>query len=210
MSQKVVLASRNAGKLAELREVLRGRVAGLNVDEDLINVADLEDTDVVEDGVTFEQNALKKAREVSAHTGMVALADDSGLAVNVLGGAPGIFSARWSGQHGDDEANLNLLLSQLSDIDDPHRGAAFVCAAAVAAPEGEEHVVEGRLVGTLLKAPRGEGGFGYDPILAPEGSQYSCAELTAEQKNEISHRGQAFRALATSIETVLKNRAGQA
>jgi XTP/dITP diphosphohydrolase len=159
--------------------------------------------------VTFAENSLLKARTVAEATGLVAIADDSGLAVDVLGGAPGIFSARWAGRHGDDAANLQLLLAQLADVPDEHRGAAFVCAAALAAPASDsvpanEVVQYGQLEGTLLREPRGDGGFGYDPILQPKGMDRSCAELSAEEKNAISHRGQAFRALLPAIVEALK------
>ena len=145
--------------------------------------------------VTFADNALLKARYAARATGLPALADDSGLAVDVLGGAPGIFSARWSGRHGDDAANLRLLLAQLSDVPDAHRGAQFVCAAALVTPDGREHVETGTLRGALLREPVGDGGFGYDPILRPEGRDVSTAQLSPEDKNAISHRGHAFRAL---------------
>lgn len=203
MSARLVLASTNQGKLRELRELLRGTVDGLDVDTDVIDAATAGAPDVVEDGVTFEANALKKAREISAHTGLAAVADDSGLAVDVLGGAPGIFSARWSGHHGDDAANLNLLLAQLSDVPDEHRGAGFVCAAALVTPEGTQRVELGQLRGRLLSAPRGDGGFGYDPILQPADYTVSSAELDPEEKNRISHRGQAFRALVPHLIEVL-------
>lgn len=203
MSARLVLASTNQGKLRELRELLRGTVDGLDVDTDVIDAATAGAPDVVEDGVTFEANALKKAREISAHTGLAAVADDSGLAVDVLGGAPGIFSARWSGHHGDDAANLNLLLAQLSDVPDEHRGAGFVCAAALVTPEGTQRVELGQLRGRLLSAPRGDGGFGYDPILQPAGYTVSSAELDPEEKNRISHRGQAFRTLVPHLIEVL-------
>jgi XTP/dITP diphosphohydrolase len=200
-----VLATHNQGKLKELRELLRGQVPGLDVDSQVVDAAAVGAPDVAETGVTFGENSLLKARAVARATGLVAIADDSGLAVDVLGGAPGIFSARWSGKHGDDEANLRLLLAQLSDIADDHRGAAFVCAAALAVPSGlDAHggraVVEyGQLEGILLREPRGDGGFGYDPILLPAGSDRSCAELNPEEKNAISHRGKAFRALMPAI-----------
>lgn len=194
-SPRVVLATRNQGKLRELRELLRNQVPGLDVDTQVVDAESAGAADVVEDGITLGQNALKKARAVAEQTGLVAVADDSGLSVDILGGAPGIFSARWAGRHGDDEANLRLLLAQLSDIGSAHRGAAFVCAAALAVPGGGEHVELGELRGTLLTEPRGDGGFGYDPILQPEGLQESCAQISAEHKNRISHRGQAFRAL---------------
>lgn len=205
---RVVLATRNQGKLRELRELLRGQVPDLDVDTQVIDAAAAGAADVVEDGITFAQNALKKARAVAEETGLVAVADDSGLAVDILGGAPGIFSARWAGRHGDDAANLQLLLDQLGDIGAAHRGAAFVCAAAVAVPGGDDQVELGELRGTLLTAPRGGGGFGYDPILQPEGLQQSCAEISAEHKNRISHRGEAFRALLPHLVRALEQ--GQA
>lgn len=152
--------------------------------------------EVPETGLTFAENALLKAREGVRRTGLPTVADDSGLAVDALGGAPGVFSARWAGRHGDDQANLQLLLDQLSDLPDEHRGAAFVCAAALVQPGGNEHLVDGRQVGTLTRAPRGTGGFGYDPIFVGEGQTRTNAELTPAEKDAISHRGQAFRALA--------------
>lgn len=202
-SPRLVLATHNKGKLKELRELLRGQVPGLDVDTQVVDAAAAGAPDVRETGVTFAENSLLKARAVAEATGLVAIADDSGLAVDVLGGAPGIFSARWSGRHGDDAANLKLLLAQLSDVPDTHRGAAFVCAAALAVPGTEgverETVEYGQLEGTLLREPRGNGGFGYDPVLQPAGMDRSCAELSPEEKNAISHRGQAFRALLPAI-----------
>lgn len=171
MSQPVlVLASRNQGKLRELRELLRGQVPGLDVDTQVIDAATAGAPDPVEDQVTFEGNALKKAREISAATGLIALADDSGLSIDVLGGAPGIFSARWSGVHGNDEANIDLLLAQLGDISAEHRTGAFVCAAAIATPQGAEHVQLGKLLGSLRTERAGDGGFGYDPVFQPADS----------------------------------------
>ncbi|PYI39668.1 non-canonical purine NTP pyrophosphatase, RdgB/HAM1 family [Arthrobacter psychrolactophilus] len=197
---KVVLATHNQGKLRELRELLRGQIPGLDVDTDVVDAGAIEAPDVAETGVTFAANARLKAHAVAQFSGALAIADDSGLAVDVLGGAPGIFSARWAGRHGDDAANLALLLAQLSDIAQEHRGARFVCAAALARPDGTLDVVEeGTLEGTLLHTPRGEGGFGYDPILQPLGMDKSCAELTSAEKNAISHRGNAFRALLPHI-----------
>lgn len=208
MSPIVVLASHNQGKLRELREILRDQITGLNVDEDVVDAAAVGAPDVVEDGVTFAENSFKKARAVAQATGLIAIADDSGLAVDVLGGAPGIFSARWAGKHGDDAANLNLLLAQLRDISDEHRGAKFVCAATMVTPGGEEVVELGELSGTLLHQPAGEGGFGYDPVLAPteltrEYAGKSCAEIPAEVKNSMSHRAQAFKALIPHLQRVL-------
>jgi len=202
---RLVLATHNDHKVGELRAILlaAGTVPGLLPDE-VVGAARFTDVQPVEDGVTFEANALIKARALAAESGLPSVADDSGLAVDVLGGAPGIFSARWSGRHGDDRANLDLLLAQLGDIAPEHRRARFVCAAALVTPEGVEHVVRGELVGTLLTAPRGDGGFGYDPILQPEGYDRSCAELSPEEKNAISHRGQAFRALAPTIADVMR------
>lgn len=200
---RLVLATRNAGKLKELRDLLRGRIDGLDVDTQVIDAETAGVPDVPETGVTFEANSLLKARAVAEASGLPAIADDSGLAVDVLGGAPGIFSARWSGLHGNDQANLDLLLAQLSDISAEHRGAAFICAAALAVPGGEDVVERGELRGTLLSEPRGADGFGYDPVLQPEGETRSCAELSRAEKNAISHRGQAFRALLPAIIRVL-------
>ncbi|WP_431959675.1 RdgB/HAM1 family non-canonical purine NTP pyrophosphatase [Actinacidiphila sp. bgisy160] len=197
---RLVLATRNAHKVAELHAILAD--AGLGVE--LVGAdAYPEIPDVRETGVTFAENALLKAHALAQATGHPAVADDSGLCVDVLGGAPGIFSARWAGKHGDDRANLELLLAQLSDIDAPHRAAHFACAAALALPDGTERVVEGRLLGTLRFEPHGAGGFGYDPILQPLGESRTCAELTAEEKNAISHRGQAFRALVPVVGELL-------
>ncbi|MDX3096178.1 RdgB/HAM1 family non-canonical purine NTP pyrophosphatase [Streptomyces sp. ME01-24h] len=193
---RLVLATRNAHKVAELHAILAD--AGLGVE--LVGAdAYPEIPDVRETGVTFAENALLKAHALAQATGLPAVADDSGLCVDVLGGAPGIFSARWAGKHGDDRANLELLLAQLADIDTPHRAAHFRCAAALALPDGTERVVEGRLLGTLRFEPHGTNGFGYDPVLEPLGASRTCAELTAEEKNAISHRGQAFRALVPVV-----------
>jgi len=198
-----VLATHNAHTAGELRAILAPVLPELAGD-DVVGARDVGAPEPVEDGVTFEANALIKARALAAFTGLPAVADDSGLAVDVLGGAPGIFSARWAGRHGDDAANLDLLLAQLSDIAEPHRGARFVCAAALVTPDGFEHVETGALVGTLAHEPRGAGGFGYDPALVPIGEDRTCAELTPDEKNAISHRGQAFRALAPVIARVLR------
>ncbi|MFJ8211902.1 RdgB/HAM1 family non-canonical purine NTP pyrophosphatase [Streptomyces sp. NPDC096033] len=197
---RLILATRNPGKVTELRAILSD--AGLP--HELVGAdAYPEVPDVKETGVTFAENALLKAHALAQATGYPAIADDSGLCVDVLNGAPGIFSARWAGAHGDDRANLELLLSQLSDIPDEHRGAHFFCAAALALPDGTERVVEGRLLGTLRHAPVGGGGFGYDPILQPTGETRTCAELTPAEKNAISHRGQAFRALIPVLRELL-------
>ncbi|MGY0461768.1 RdgB/HAM1 family non-canonical purine NTP pyrophosphatase [Kitasatospora sp. cg17-2] len=200
MTTRLILATRNQHKVAELRDILGD--AGLDVE--LVGAdAYPEIPDVPETGITFAENALLKAHALARATGLPAVADDSGLCVDVLGGAPGILSARWSGKHGDDRANLDLLLAQLSDIAPEHRGAHFFCAAALALPDGPERVVEGRLLGTLRTAPAGDGGFGYDPILQPLGETRTCAELTPAEKNAISHRGQAFRALAPVVKDLI-------
>jgi len=193
-SVRLVLATHNKGKLRELRELLRGQVPGLDVDTQVVDAGAVGAPDVVETGVTFAENSLLKARAVAEATGLVAIADDSGLAVDVLGGAPGIFSARWSGRHGDDRANLELLLAQLSDVPDEHRAAGFVCAAALVDPHGDEHVELGHCRGTLERSPRGANGFGYDPILRLDGDTRTLAELAPEEKNAISHRSRALRA----------------
>jgi XTP/dITP diphosphohydrolase len=198
--RRLILATRNAYKITELRSILGD--AGLDVE--LVGAdAYPEVPDVKETGVTFAENALLKAHALAQATGHPAIADDSGLCVDVLGGAPGIFSARWSGRHGDDRANLDLLLGQLRDVPDEHRTAHFQCAAALALPDGTERVVTGRLTGTLRHEPAGGGGFGYDPILQPHGDTRTCAELTPDEKNAISHRGQAFRAMAPVVRELL-------
>jgi len=193
---RVVLATRNKHKIDELRAIL----AATGVEVELLGVAEFPDLpDVAETGVTFAENALLKAVDVASRTGLPAIADDSGLCVDVLGGAPGIFSARWAGKHGEDRANLELLLAQLADIADEHRQAHFACAAALALPDGTRVVREGRIDGTLLHAPRGANGFGYDPIFLPDGYEQTTAEMPADEKNAISHRTRAFQALAQDL-----------
>ncbi|WP_448071500.1 RdgB/HAM1 family non-canonical purine NTP pyrophosphatase [Georgenia yuyongxinii] len=199
---RLVLATHNAHKVRELGEILAPLVPGLAVGA-VRGAVDLGAAEPVEDGVTFAENALIKARALAAATGLPAVADDSGLCVDVLGGAPGVFSARWAGRHGDDRANLELLLAQLADVPERHRGAHFACAAALVTPSGLEVVEEGTMPGTLLPAPRGAGGFGYDPILLPVGETRSAAELSPAEKNAISHRGKAFAALAPHIVAAL-------
>ena len=192
---RVVLATRNAHKVAELNRILAdagfvGELVGLNEFPDA--------PDVPETGSTFADNALLKARAIAAHTGLPAVSDDSGLTVNALNGMPGILSARWAGRHGDDHANLELVLGQLADIDS--RGAAFVCVAALVLPGGSgEWTTTGVLHGSIIREPRGTNGFGYDPIFVPDGMQTTTAELAPSDKDAISHRGRAFRAIAPLI-----------
>jgi XTP/dITP diphosphohydrolase len=192
---RVVLATRNAHKVAELNRILadagfRGELVGLDEFPDAPEVA--------ETGSTFADNALLKARAIAAHTGLPAVSDDSGLTVNALNGMPGILSARWSGKHGDDQANLELVLGQLADIDS--REGAFVCVASLALPDGSrEWTTTGVLHGSIARAPRGANGFGYDPIFVPDGAETTTAELAPREKDAISHRGRAFRAIAKVI-----------
>lgn len=203
----VVIATHNQGKLREFRQLLEKAMPNFDAERYVFDAKSVNAPDVKETGVTFAENAILKAEAVAKATGLPAVSDDSGLAVEVLNGAPGIFSARWSGVHGDDQANLELLLKQLADISEEHRAAKFVCAAALAVPGQETVVTFGELKGTLLTAPRGDGGFGYDPILLPEGYDRSVAELTAEEKNSMSHRAQAFAALVPHVQRVLQDQA---
>jgi XTP/dITP diphosphohydrolase len=209
----VVLATRNGHKVTELRVILAD-VAG-ELDLTIVGLdAHPDAPDVVEDGVTFEQNALLKATSAVRATGLPAVADDSGLAVDVMGGSPGIFSARWSGGRGD-LANTELLLAQLGDVRDEHRGAAFVCAAALVLPDGRSVVETRRYPGHVARGPRGDGGFGYDPVFVPSeqpvrgpsgravGGELTLAEFTAQEKNDASHRALAFRALVPHLKELL-------
>lgn len=200
MTQQIVLATRNDHKVGELRGILADILGELDLE--IVGLSEFPDApDVIEDGVTFAENATLKARAAAVATGLPALADDSGLAVDVLGGAPGIFSARWAGRHGDDRANYELLLAQMSDVRDEHRGAGFVCAAVLVLPDGRVLVEEGQFRGTLARAPRGANGFGYDPILLLADGR-TAAELSPEEKNAMSHRGNAFRALSERFRDV--------
>ena len=189
----VLLATRNPGKLVELRRMLDAtHVSGIRV----LGLADVPKfPEEPETGATFAENALAKARDAAAATGLPSVADDSGLAVDALNGMPGVLSARWSGRHGDDRANLELLLAQVGDVPDERRGAAFVCAAALVVPGGPETVVHGAWTGRLTRAPRGTNGFGYDPIFVPEGETRTSAELSAAEKDAASHRARALQAL---------------
>jgi len=212
----VVLATRNAAKLRELGRIL----AAEDHDGTQIALAGLDEfpgaPDVPETGPTFEANALLKARAIADYTGLPAVADDSGLCVDALNGMPGVLSARWAGGHGDDRANLELVLAQVADVPDSRLGAQFVCAAALVVPGSgapgsglpgsgaREWVVTGHVEGRLVRVPRGSGGFGYDPIFLPDGFGQTTAEMTAEAKDAISHRGRAFRALTPFITLVAR------
>jgi XTP/dITP diphosphohydrolase len=201
VSTRLLLATRNAGKLAELQRLLESAVPGVEV----VGLRDVpEYPEVPETGATFGENALLKAREAVRYTGLPAVADDSGLTVDALNGMPGVLSARWSGRHGDDDANTALLLGQLADVPDERRGAAFVCAAALVTPEGVEQVLERQWRGALARGPRGTNGFGYDPVFVPAGLTRTAAELDPAEKDARSHRGQAFAALVPVLAETLR------
>ncbi|WEV67145.1 non-canonical purine NTP pyrophosphatase [Bifidobacterium sp. ESL0769] len=222
---KIVVATHNEGKLPEIRKIIETELGEAARHVELVSAGSMNLPDPVEDGVTFEENALIKARDVAKRTGLPALADDSGLIVDVLGAAPGILSARWAGAHGHDKANNALLLAQLEDIPDGKRGARFNCAAALVVPKhcgeersngttpkAEETVKLGEMRGTVIREPRGENGFGYDSIFVPndqpgrlndDGEKLTSAEMTAEEKNSISHRHKAFVALAPAIKALI-------
>ena len=203
MSTRLLLATRNAGKLAELQRLLEAAVPGVEV----VGLRDVDDyPEAPETGATFTENALLKAHEAVRYTGLPAVADDSGLTVDALNGMPGILSARWSGRHGDDEANTALLLGQLADVPDARRGAAFVCAAAFVTADGTEHVLEREWRGTVIREKRGSNGFGYDPVFVPRGLEVTSAELDPAEKDARSHRGQAFAALVPLIAAALEPR----
>ncbi|WP_018686902.1 RdgB/HAM1 family non-canonical purine NTP pyrophosphatase [Actinokineospora enzanensis] len=190
---RVLLASRNKKKLAELRRIL----AASSIDG--VEIVGLDDVpafpDAPETGATFEANALAKARDAVRETGLPTVADDSGIAIDALNGMPGVLSARWSGTHGNDQANLDLVLAQLTDVPDERRGGAFVCALALVHPDGRELVLRSEWRGRITREPSGANGFGYDPIFVPEGHAETSAELAPEAKDGISHRGQALREL---------------
>ncbi len=200
MTSRLVLATANAHKLTELQRIL----AADHVDVRLAGLAEFPGApEVRETGATFAANALLKARAIAAFTGLPAVADDSGLCVDALNGMPGVLSARWSGRHGDDAANLRLLLAQIADVPAERRGAHFTCAAALVLPGGPEQVTEGIMRGTLVREPRGQNGFGYDPIFVADGESVTNGELDSAAKDAISHRGQALRALARPIAALL-------
>lgn len=201
---RLVLASHNAHKLVELQRILGPLVPG-------VELVGYDGPEPVEDGTSFEENALIKARAAAAHTGLPAIADDSGIAVDILGGCPGIFSARWGGPARSDQGNVDLLLWQLTDVADENRAASFVCAAALVVPaaqsigsddgrvNADEVVLRGVWEGSVLREVAGEGGFGYDPIFQPVGESRSAAELSPAEKDAQSHRTRAFTALAAEI-----------
>lgn len=218
---KIVVATHNEGKLVEIRNILTEQLSAAAQGIELISAGSLDLADPAETGVTFEENALLKARFVAGATGLPAIADDSGLIVDVMGNAPGILSARWSGTHGDDAANNRLLLAQIEDIPDDDRTARFRCAAALVVPvesdgdglgEFHETVALGEMPGTIVRHPHGMNGFGYDPIFMPDeqpqsaqdsGELLTSAQMTPEQKNAISHRGKALRALVPAVKALL-------
>ncbi|SDY36660.1 XTP/dITP diphosphohydrolase [Modestobacter sp. DSM 44400] len=200
MTTRLLLATRNPGKLAELQRLLATAVPGVEV----VGLRDVpEYPEAPETGATFEENALLKAREAVRYTGLPAVADDSGITVDALNGMPGVLSARWSGRHGDDAANTALLLGQLADVPDDRRGGAFVCAAALVTPDGAEHVLQRQWRGTVVREPRGTNGFGYDPVFVPARLDRTSAELEPAEKDARSHRGQAFAALVPVLAEVL-------
>ena len=199
-ARRIVLATRNRGKLTELARIL----AASEIEVTLAGLDEFPGApEVAETGRTFAENALLKARSAASFTGVAAVADDSGLCVDALNGMPGVLSARWAGRHGDDQANLDLVLAQLADVAEPDRGAHFACAAAIVLPSGTERVAEGRLYGQLARVPRGTNGFGYDPIFLPDSSDLTTAEMEPAAKDAISHRGRALRALAPAIADLL-------
>jgi XTP/dITP diphosphohydrolase len=197
----LVLATRNQGKIKEFRRILDA------ISNGAINLVGLENfphtTEVEETGTTFKDNALLKARSICTETGLPAIADDSGLCVDALDGAPGIFSARYAGVHGDDQANNRKLLRDLENVPEGKRSAHFTCAAALVLPDGREHVSEAIFEGSILFAPVGDHGFGYDPLFRPQGLTISSAQMSADEKDLISHRGKSLRAIAPHVISLL-------
>jgi XTP/dITP diphosphohydrolase len=198
---KFVLATRNSHKAAELKRILEE----LDLDCELLTVADFPGAPEVEETEsTFEGNSLLKARALTEFTGLAAIADDSGMCVDALDGNPGVLSARWSGASENvDQANLDLVLEQIKDVPTESRGAKFVCAAVAVFPDGQELIAIGEMLGHLLSAPTGKNGFGYDPIFVPQGFEISTAQMSAAEKDAISHRGKALNDLAIQISEVI-------
>lgn len=197
MANKLVIATRNAGKIVEFRRILDAVSDGA---VELIGIDQFPDlVDVEETGTTFEENALLKARYTTKMTGLPSISDDSGLCIDALGGAPGVFSARWAGSHGDDKANVEKVLDELKDVPDAKRGAYFICVAALVMPDGREELAHARFEGKILRSPVGEQGFGYDPIFEPLGMSISSAQMSAEEKDAVSHRGKSLRAIAPHV-----------
>ncbi len=195
--KKLIVATRNKGKILEINALLAGLV------DQVSSAADFADfPETVEDGATFEENALKKAREASNFSGLPALADDSGLVVDALDGRPGVFSARYAGVGADDAANNARLLNECESIPEEHRQAAFVCVLAFVTPEGVEQLFTGRVAGRILSEARGGAGFGYDPLFLVDGFERSMAELELAEKNAVSHRAQAFHKFREYIKTM--------
>jgi XTP/dITP diphosphohydrolase len=197
MPVKLVLATRNSGKVIEFRRILEELAPGA---VELISIDQFPDLiDVEETGATFEENSLLKARYTCQATGLPAIADDSGLCIDALDGGPGILSARWAGKHGDDQANLQKVLDQLKGVPDEKRGAHFLCVTSLVLPDGRERVAEGRFEGSILRAAIGTNGFGYDPIFQPEGLATSSAQMSAKDKDLVSHRGKSLRSIAPQV-----------
>lgn len=200
-SGPIVLASGNQHKITEVTRILESQ--GLNREiigqDQAVSLAGCELPNIVEDGVTFAENAFIKARALAAASGLPTIADDSGICVDALNSMPGIFSARWAGEHGDDQRNLELLLNQISDVPDGRRGAQFVCVVAYVDSKGGDFYVTGEVAGSLLREPQGEGGFGYDPIFVPDGYSVTTAEMTSAEKDALSHRGRALDLLAQKL-----------
>ena len=197
MPVKLVLATRNSGKVIEFRRILEELAPGA---VELISIDQFPDLiDVEETGATFEENSLLKARYTCQATGLPAIADDSGLCIDALDGGPGILSARWAGKHGDDQANLQKVLDQLKGVPDDKRGAHFLCVTSLVLPDGRERVAEGRFKGSILRAAIGTNGFGYDPIFQPEGLTISSAQMSAKDKDLVSHRGKSLRSIAPQV-----------
>lgn len=200
---KIILATQNEGKVRELQELLA------NEEIEVLSLRDIPDwEDVEENGETFADNAALKASAALQRTGLIALADDSGLEVGALDGAPGVFSARYAGEPKDDERNNDKLLGQLESVPDNQRGARFRCALVVATPVGKEYLTEGTVEGQILRHRRGQDGFGYDPIFYLPEYFRTMAELTLTEKNKISHRAQAFRKVIPILRDLQKNQEG--